>query len=49
MKTIRISKEKRDKNGNRNVKNTLRNNSSHIKRLKSKFGYFCLFKKEKKY
>jgi hypothetical protein len=35
MKTIRISKEKRDKNGDRNVKNTLRKNSSHTKRLKS--------------
>ena len=35
MKTVRISKEKRDKNGNRIIKNTLRKNSSHTKRLKS--------------
>ena len=35
MKTIRISKEKRDKNENKIVKNTLRKNSSHTKRLKS--------------
>ena len=34
-KTIRISKEKRDKNGNKKSKNALRKNSSHTKRLKS--------------
>ena len=32
-KTIRISKEKREKNGNRNVKNALRKNSSLTRRL----------------
>lgn len=35
IKTTRNSKEKRDKYGNRNIKNTLRKNSSHTKRLKS--------------
>ena len=35
MKTLRISKERRDKNGNRIIKNIFRKSSSHTKRLKS--------------